>query len=266
MQSVQSPARNVNTKKIFRQDDLSVFKLSEFNRDISDHHLRNLKMSIAKKNRLSDHPILVTNDMTVIDGQHRLEAAKALGVPVWYTFSDDTTWGDLGELNALSKKWTSTDYLNYWCTEGKEHYLKLFHFWNQNQFLPIIIAARLCAGLSPEKTLGGNPTNRSSASQYGFRMGTYKTTAKGLRDAPAFAAQLKDFERYYDGWKRVAFIKTFYLIAFDDRYDHQRMMHQLETYGMAVKIIHALNVDDYLMQLSNAYNYNRKGVNRVSFG
>lgn len=245
------------------QDDLSKFKISEFNRDLSEHHLRRLKASIQEKNLLIDHPILVTPDMVVIDGQHRLEVAKELGLPVWYKVAELTEWGDLANVNANTKNWTISDHLEYWCRQGKPHYLRLREFLRRNPFIGVNVAASLCAGLGADSLSGNYKTSAIPSNRGSFKEGKYQLTDAGVANAQIFVDMLKDYEQFYDGWKRRNFVKALFLIVGAGHYDHARMMHQLETYGWSVRLMHAASRDDYITQLNNAYNFNRKGENRV---
>ena len=46
--------------------------------------IKNLMQSISYRNLLAWRPIIVTKNFLVIDGLHRLEAAKRLGVEIYY--------------------------------------------------------------------------------------------------------------------------------------------------------------------------------------
>ena len=60
------------------------FKLVQFNREKSAHHISQIKKKIKENNLLHLHPILVNLKGEVIDGQHRLQAAQELEVPIYY--------------------------------------------------------------------------------------------------------------------------------------------------------------------------------------
>ena len=60
-----------------------MFKRVEGNRPINERYVTELKKEIERKNLLHVNPILVSDDYTVIDGQHRLAIAQDLGVPIY---------------------------------------------------------------------------------------------------------------------------------------------------------------------------------------
>src|SRR5258708_34537164 len=100
-----------------------MFKYLDANRDKSNglslSHIRRLKQSIMDRNMLELRPICVTENMEVIDGQHRLEVAKQLGVDIYYVVKKDFKPKDLIDLN-VAKTWSASDYLNFYCKEGNQ--------------------------------------------------------------------------------------------------------------------------------------------------
>jgi len=70
--------------KILLTTNYDMFKLSARNRPINREHLRQLKAAISKCNQLDVNPILINSEFEVINGQHRLTAAKELGLPIYY--------------------------------------------------------------------------------------------------------------------------------------------------------------------------------------
>lgn len=78
----------IDTPQINKTKDYSIFKSVNFNRDKNKKHIQNVVKMIKKENLLHLHPILINNNMEVIDGQHRLEAAKLLDLEVFFIQSD----------------------------------------------------------------------------------------------------------------------------------------------------------------------------------
>ena len=83
---------------------------------------------ISERNLLKCQPILVNKEWYVIDGQHRLEAAKRLQIPISFVVDENLTLEDMATLNIASKKWAVSDYLNYYARKGFPDYLKLEDF------------------------------------------------------------------------------------------------------------------------------------------
>lgn len=114
--------------KIEKTSDYSLFKKHENNRNLSETNIRNLTFSIKAQNLLSFRPIMVNERMEILDGQHRLEAAKRLGVEIYYQVKKESNHEDIVLLNNNQKKWEFEDYLNYYCSLGNNDYLQLRDF------------------------------------------------------------------------------------------------------------------------------------------
>ena len=102
----------------------NMFTLDKTNRSVLPHHVQCLKNSISQNNLLYLKPISVNEEYVVVDGQHRLQAAQELGVPIYYVVGDN-----LGSamilLNAAQKNWSNDEYLVYWAKKEVESYVKL---------------------------------------------------------------------------------------------------------------------------------------------
>jgi hypothetical protein len=114
--------------QIFSTSDYSIFYNVDGNRKVRESHVERLIESIKVENRLHLHPIIVkkidSNRLWVIDGQHRIRAAKKLQLPVYYLYDE----GDLETamiIDQNQRTWKLSDYLNYFCFNKYEEYLKI---------------------------------------------------------------------------------------------------------------------------------------------
>lgn len=124
--------------------DYDIFKLRPDNRKIDPIHVKKLGESIFARNMLDLEPILVNQKMEIIDGQHRLMAAKQLGIEIYYKIDNNMNPEDIIRLN-IAKNWGQSDYLNFYCQQGYTHYLKLKEFMDKNQ-LGLRLALNICIG------------------------------------------------------------------------------------------------------------------------
>ena len=69
---------------IERTKDYDIFKNVKYNRAVDKRHVERMKAALIKENLLHLNPIIVNEKMEVIAGQHRLAAAKALNLEVFY--------------------------------------------------------------------------------------------------------------------------------------------------------------------------------------
>lgn len=129
---------------IEKTKDYDIFKFALFNRRIEAAHLEKLIASIKDRNLLHLRPILVNENMEVIDGQNRLMAAKRLDLEIYYEVRKDIKDSDVILLN-VSKTWKSQDYLNYYLQKQHPEYIKLKDFIVKND-ITINIALILLSG------------------------------------------------------------------------------------------------------------------------
>ncbi|MBG8556177.1 ParB N-terminal domain-containing protein [Hymenobacter guriensis] len=134
------------TGEVRHTKEYDIFKLIDSNREIDQAQVKRLVKKIQKRNLLHLRPMDVTMEYGVIDGQHRLEAARLLGVSIYYRLAPELSKADIAELNSSAKNWTSADYLNYWTVEGKEHYIALSRFLNKHPKFKLTTAKLLVGG------------------------------------------------------------------------------------------------------------------------
>jgi hypothetical protein len=111
--------------------DYSIFKDFSSNREVDPKHVKQLMVAIATRNLLHVNPIVVDEQMRVVDGQHRLEAAKILNVPIYYV-QDKIDRADISMLNSNQKNWTAMDYINFYTVEKKVAYVTLSNLMNHH--------------------------------------------------------------------------------------------------------------------------------------
>src|ERR1700690_547235 len=118
--------------EILKTNDYTIFKTHENNRKINPLNLQKIIFSLKKQNMLQFRPILVDQNMNVIDGQHRLEAAKELNLEIYYQKNSEATHQDIVLLNTNQKPWSYDDYFNYYISLGNEDYKKIKQFCLQS--------------------------------------------------------------------------------------------------------------------------------------
>jgi len=145
---------------IDKTNDYSKFSLRPDNRSaINQSHVKRLIESIQAKNLLEMRPIIVNENMEIIDGQHRFLAAQSLGVEVYYRVEKKLNPLDIITLN-VAKSWGIHDYMNFFTKNHYPEYLKLQQFMKQNN-LQLRVAFRMTS-------------NSSDRAYKAFKSGDYK--------------------------------------------------------------------------------------------
>lgn len=99
------------------------FKNFDGNRATDQNHIDELIRSIKNSNKLHLHPIIVDQNKNIIDGQHRLAAARELKLPIYYIVDVDAEKSDIPILNTNRRNWLLTDYISFYQESGLEDYI-----------------------------------------------------------------------------------------------------------------------------------------------
>ena len=106
-----------DTYKVMSTFRYELFQFIEGNRDI-DHEDR-IEKSIRQSGLLIQ-PILVNQQMQIIEGQNRYQACRNLGLPIYYVVQDDIGLDEVKSLNSASKNWTTKNYIHSFAAGDKK--------------------------------------------------------------------------------------------------------------------------------------------------
>lgn len=113
----------VTVAQVRTTSDYSQFKSLAFNRSLSRKHLNDLTRSFeTHPEMISASPIVVNQNMQVVDGQHRLKVLEALGLPVYYITVDNANIASAQVLNVVQKTWSFLDFARSYAASGNPHY------------------------------------------------------------------------------------------------------------------------------------------------
>ncbi len=129
--------------KIEVTTDYKVFKQLKGNRLLYKPHLNRLIEAIQESNLLQYNPIEVNSDFELIDGQHRLEAARFLKLPIYYVINPKADIETTTLKNINLREWKSSDHLHKYIELGYGEYIKLQDF--AKEYGLSIMYARLIA-------------------------------------------------------------------------------------------------------------------------
>lgn len=105
--------------EIFKSTDYLKFQKIEGNRKLADNHVKSLVESVKSKNLLHLKPIIVDENFFVLDGQHRLEAARICEVPIYYIVCSSEKFKEITKLNQNQKNWKLIDFLTFYAVNFK---------------------------------------------------------------------------------------------------------------------------------------------------
>lgn len=228
--------------------DYNQFRFIESNREPNRGHIEVLKSAFEENGNLTaNQPILVNENMEIIDGQHRFTACVELGMPIYYIQTPGLTVRDARQMNILHKGWGVDDYARSYAIAGDNNYRKYLELKEDYGFGHSILLAYI-----------SNATEKSKIFK-NFREGEFTFTDQdGARERLDRLTEVSQFVPFA-GDKN--FARAFLKVMTIESYDHKRMLRKLELHQ---NLLHRfVNVEDYQRMLEDIYNYQMQEGNRL---
>jgi hypothetical protein len=219
---------------IYQTQNYNLFDRQHANRPINRQHVQKLINSMEKYGFLETYHIVVTPNMEIIDGQHRLEAAIFLDIPVFYAIQENVDHSINRELNATNRKWGKTDYLSSYVDDGYEEYKKLQNFMAETG-LPLSVFTTISS------------TTRNDDYKKGRY--TFPTDKAHLSALTAIRTLCKIEKFTQDRFSVLALVRLSKL----DGFDIDLFLKKVETYPSKVTKCH--NTQSYFDMYLDLYNY-----------
>jgi hypothetical protein len=221
---------------IFRDDNRAA---------INQTHIDRLKRSIISRNMLEMRPIIVNEHMEILDGQHRLLAAKELDLEIFYEIQKKLDSTDIILLN-VAKKWLTVDYLNYYVKNEYEEYIKLKRFMDSQN-----ITLKTSLGLSIGSR--GNSYEDFNNGQYVFNLEEYREHIQDCWETINYIKRMNTYSNYVHSarfWKALIKLKT------HANYDRKKWYTNLAL--MIDKVGPRIDEKGYSNMLMDVYNYQNR--------
>jgi hypothetical protein len=245
--------------KIFSTTEYNSFKLlKKQNRGIKKGHVNRLVKSIQQKNLLKDFPIIVSRDFTILDGQHRFEAAKKLNVNIWYKITDNMNINDIPLVNSIYMGWKLSDYMDKYIDAGKIDYIKFKRLMDENDDLfSISNIIQFMYGYRTggnSKGVNGGISHTSPSNLFKLGEMIYPEDDSDIREKIII---VKSFSPYTS--ITCTFISAVIALMKNCDYNHNRMMDNLQKCGHLLK--KTTSVKDYFIMFNEIYNYGKSKNN-----
>lgn len=196
--------------------DYSLFKMNEHQQPMSATHVNHLVASMEKYGFLPSKPLTVIPSgmhLRIIDGHHRLAAAKHLGIPAYYVVEDKAIASCIGDINYTVKKWASASFAKMHAANGNADYRTLMQYVGLG--FPVQHAASV---LIMQSATSGNATKD-------VRNGNFRVKSTALADAI-----LAIWNRVVDvapEVKHKAFIEAYSTLYFVPEFDTELFVRRL---------------------------------------
>ena len=218
----------------------SLFTTSHINRSINTGLVQRIAKSIQDIGYLKSRPIIITGNYIIIDGQHRFEACKLLGLPIYYEIENVDFQKAMINLNMNQQIWRLNEYVESWANSGLQCYKYLSNFENKYK-LGISNSIVICMG-----NTGRNATTIRTGKEFEIAVNADKIAA--------FILTCKNYFNFSLNKNFVAAVEALYRRVDEDKCDyvleHLQSLKQQPTYY------------DYLVCFENILN-KRKKTNKI---
>jgi hypothetical protein len=234
---------------VLSTEKYDTFKFIKGNRPIVRTKITNLIASYEKGLNLFPYcPVLVNESLYVIDGQHRYEVCKRLGLPVYYCIVPDFTLHQIAEINSAVTKWSMKDYLNCYIETGATDY-KTLSLFKDKYGISVNVAIGLLANGSVRDG-GGHSVDK-------FKEGLFKVVHQ--ERAEKIMKHVTDYSEIFPGIHDRNFIVAVQMLLASKHYNHKEVVDKLHS--LKSKIEKQESYKDYILHLEalfNHKNYKRK--------
>lgn len=219
--------------------DYGLFKSIDGNRNLNLLHLNRLRKSMQERALFTI--ITVNERYEIIDGQHRFEVSKELGLPVHYVMCEGYGLNEVHIINATSKVWDADDYLEGYIKLNKPAYIQYAKFKNHYEF-----SHNSCMTI-----LAG-----------GYNGAYYKQFYDGLFEIKNYKAAVEFAERvmlvapYYAGFKRRHFIDALLQLVRKPQFEFMEFLNKLRLNPSSLTDCNT--VSQYITLIEEIYNYRRR--------
>lgn len=255
--------KGVEVNKVYRTSDLTIFKSIDGNRVPNLQHIRRLSASV-QENGMKCNPIIVNEFYQVVDGQHRLEAAKKVGTFVYYIVIKGYTLKEVHTLNLNQKNWAKKDFMDGYADMNIESYVKLRKFVEKNDDFSFTDCVAFCSNMS--SGLGTSSLAQRFRKDSDVTMNIREVFEEGTWIGKDFylgqewANKIRMIKPYYNGYNRSTFVGTMIGLFTNENFDFNEFMHKVRLQPTA--LVDCASREQYKTLIEDIYNY--KSRNKVS--
>ena len=240
--------------EIYSESDYSKFKRLSDNRDVLSRRLTKLIASISEKYILN--PIVVNENMEIIDGQGRFEALKALGLPIIYVIAKNADSNDCRRMNKYNTTWSTLDFARSYAKAQKKSYQLLLVACKETG-LSITRVLRITNHGSRHSLHGDNMSS--------FEKGDLQFSEKDVETAKTISTCANEIQQalMFTGRTNDAFYNAVEVAYNTEGYDHQRMLKNCTSCRASYAQMSRLS--DQLKEFERIYNYRSKASGKIYF-
>jgi hypothetical protein len=227
--------------EIFRTSDYQKFTSLTGNRKLNETKIKSLTKKMKKHGWLETVEITVNQYFQVIDGQHRLEAAKIAGIPVLYKIVEDAGLKEIIKTNSGSSNWTIKDHIPSQINLGNKNIILLDQMMKQFPELTLSICQMMVTQTNK------NP-DRELIETGEWEIGDYN---KGI----LWCENLMSLKPHFEGYKITVFVRAMIDLLNNPNFDFQEFYHKVKL--RPTMLVRCGKKEQYIALIEVIYNYKR---------
>lgn len=246
--------------KIVFTKNLGTFKYHEVNRDFTTIESQNRIKRIAesmKTDGLLPHAIVVTSKFSVVDGQHRLEAARIAGQGIYFMVDDSIPNTPKGifaaakKYNRDAKVWSKGDYIHGIAAQNNENYQTLQEFCKKYPSFSLT-----------DKMFFLMNTGTKSVDKSEFADGKFQIV--NLNKAHEWADNLLSLQEFFPkGYNKATFVRTMLTIMEKKKdFKFSEFFHKVQLRPNSLKMCG--DKKSYSEMIEEIYNYRRRSDEKLN--
>lgn len=240
---------------VYETNDYSMFKTLDGNRNLQQLHVRRLVRSFGEAYLFS--PIIINEHNEVIDGQHRLCAAKELELPIRFIICKGYGLPEIQRLNTNMKNWKHIDYLDAYCDLKYPEYLRFRDFMHTYPDFGIASAMVLLTqvlGNVKDATLdyrgmSGKPTTSQFFEEGKLKIPDYKISCE-------YAEKILLLKSYFEGFNTRIFVIAMVGLFKYSIFSISELIAKLKFNPGGLQS--CVTVMQYRLLIEDIYNYRRR--------
>jgi len=236
--------------------DLSIFGKVLGNRPRNEAHVLRLMKSFQEE--YIPVPILVNSKMEIIDGQHRVEAATRLGLPITYICLNGYGLSQVQRLNGTNRTWIKNDFLDSYCDLKLKPYQQLKEFLKNYPDFSVGTAETIMKNAHYEQVWVIDDNGNKIGRKHSFKDGSFEVPDLGL--AYENAGKIMEYKPYFSEYYQSSFVRAMIALFKNPKYNHDIMLTKLRQQPTAMKV--CTSIKNYIALIEDIYNFrNRDKVN-----
>lgn len=249
---------------VLTTSDYSIFKTIKGNRGVKEINVKRIMDSMIINYQFT--VIIVNEFMEVIDGQHRVEACKRLGLPVNYIIIPALRLKDVQRYNGTQMQWQKLDYAISYAEAGMKPYHILLEFMREypdfnlgsaeNMLTDTFDGANELAGRVANDD--GKMTGRIKA----FQNGALEISMEDKINGYIIAGKVMAYKPYFKKFNSGVFVKTIISLLRNPKFDNDRMIEQIKKYP--TMMVQCATVKQYKLLMQDIYNMGKRHENRIA--